>query len=124
MTLTLRFIMTPHVHHWDSMMIFEESTQSLFPSDLFIQPGNNKTVTEEDLSNSMLALYRGAGIFASEGPVRQTTKRLERLNPKMVFPMHGSCIDGSVFPKYVDAIMNNEFAYSGIVLGQELETVI
>ncbi len=118
-----KFIMTPHVHHWDSMMIFEESTQSLFPSDLFIQPGNNKTVTEEDLSDSMLALYRGAGIFASEGPVRQTTKRLERLNPKMVFPMHGSCIDGSVFPKYVDAIMDNEFAYSGMLLGQELETV-
>jgi flavorubredoxin len=35
----LRFIMTPHVHHWDSMMIFEETTKSLFPSDLFLQPG-------------------------------------------------------------------------------------
>ena len=35
----LRFIMTPHVHHWDSMMIFEDTTKSLFPSDLFIQPG-------------------------------------------------------------------------------------
>jgi flavorubredoxin len=28
-----KFIMTPHVHHWDSMMIFEETTRSLFPSD-------------------------------------------------------------------------------------------
>src|SRR5215211_990074 len=54
---SFRFIMTPHVHHWDSMMIFEESTQSLFPSDLFIQPGKSKTITEEDLSDSMLALY-------------------------------------------------------------------
>ena len=26
----LRFIMTPHVHHWDSMMVFEETTKSLF----------------------------------------------------------------------------------------------
>jgi hypothetical protein len=26
----------PNVHHWDSMMIFEETTESLFPSDLFI----------------------------------------------------------------------------------------
>jgi hypothetical protein len=41
----------------------------------------------------------------------------------MVYPMHGSCIDGSIFPKYVDAIMDNKFAYSGMVLGQELETV-
>ena len=29
-----KFIMTPHVHHWDSMMIFEENTKSLFTSDL------------------------------------------------------------------------------------------
>lgn len=28
-----KFIMTPHVHHWDSMMIFEENTKSAFTSD-------------------------------------------------------------------------------------------
>jgi flavorubredoxin len=56
-----RFIMTPHVHHWDSMMIYEETTKSLFPSDLFIQSGKNKPVISEDLSESMIALYRGAG---------------------------------------------------------------
>ena len=118
-----KFIMTPHVHHWDSMMIFEETTKSLFPSDLFIQPGNNKPVIEEDLSDKMLALYRGAGIFASEEPVRQTSKRLESLSPKMIFPMHGSCIDGSVFSKYTDAIFNNKFAYSNVLLGQKIERV-
>ena len=31
-----KFLMTPHVHHGDSMMRFEESTKSLFTSDLFI----------------------------------------------------------------------------------------
>jgi hypothetical protein len=41
----------------------------------------------------------------------------------MVFPMHGSCIDSSVFPKYTDAIMNNKFAYTGMLLGQKLQTV-
>lgn len=121
---SFKFIMTPHVHHWDSMMIFEENTKSLFPSDLFIQPGNNKPVTTENLSESMIALYRGAGIFANEAPVRKTTERLQNLSPKMVFPMHGSCIDGSVFSKYTDAIMNNTFAYDGVLLGQEVETVI
>jgi hypothetical protein len=39
----------------------------------------------------------------------------------MVFPMHGSCIDDSMFSKYSEAIMNNEFAYSGMLLGQKLE---
>jgi len=81
--------MTPHVHHWDSMMIFEETTKSLFPSDLFIQPGdNNKPVITNDLSESMINLYRDAGIFGSEEPVRETTKRLVTLSPKMVYPMH------------------------------------
>jgi flavorubredoxin len=116
--------MTPHVHHWDSMMIFEENTKSLFTSDLFIQPKNNKPVISEDISESMINLYKGAGIFASEKPVRDITKRLANLSPNMVYPMHGSCIDNSLFSKYTEAIMKNDFAYSGILLGQKLETTI
>src|SRR6266540_2354851 len=45
---TLRFLETPHVHHWDSMMVVEETTRSLFPSDLFIQPGDQPPVVDED----------------------------------------------------------------------------
>ena len=118
-----KFIMTPHVHHWDSMMMFEETSKALFPSDLFIQPGDNKPVIADDLSENMINLYRSAGIFASEEPVRLTTTRVANLSPKMVFPMHGSCIDSSVFSKYIDAIMKNNFAYSGMLLGQKLEMV-
>jgi flavorubredoxin len=118
-----KFIMTPHVHHWDSMMIFEETTKSLFPSDLFIQPGANKPVISDDLSQAMISLYRATGIFASEKPVRITTEQLVKLSPKIVFPMHGSCIDNSMFSKYTDAIMENDFAYSGMLLGQELRSV-
>jgi flavorubredoxin len=57
--MQFKFIMTPHVHHWYSMMIFEENTKSLFTSDLFIQLGNNKPVISEDISESMINLYRG-----------------------------------------------------------------
>lgn len=71
----------------------------------------------------MINLYRGGGIFASEGPVRRTTKRLVNLLPNMVYPMHGSCIDSSMFSNYANAIMNNNFAYDGTLLGQKLETV-
>jgi hypothetical protein len=78
-------------------MIFEENTKSLFTSDLFIQLGNNKPVISEDNSESMINLYRNTGIFASEKPVRNTTKRLVELLPNMVYPMHGSCIDKSIF---------------------------
>lgn len=116
-----RFIMTPHVHHWDSMMIYEETTKSLFPSDLFMQPGNNRPVVSEDLSESMIALYRAVGIFASEEPVRRTTRRLIDLSPNMVYPMHGSCIEKSTFSNYTDALMNSDFAYTNMLLGQKLQ---
>jgi flavorubredoxin len=115
--------MTTHVHHWDNMMMFEETTKSLFPSDLFIQPGDNKPVISEDLSDAMIQLYRAVGIFGSEEPVRQTTRRIVKLEPKMVFPMHGSCLDSSMFSKYTDAVINNEFAYSGNLLGQKVPIV-
>ena len=120
---SLKFVMTPHVHHWDSMMIFEETTKSLFPSDLFIQPGNNKPVLSEDTSQQMVGLYKAIGIFSSEKPVRQTTERLLKLDPAMTYPMHGSCIDRSMFPKYTDAIFREDFAYDGKVLGQDVEIV-
>jgi flavorubredoxin len=120
---SFRFIMTPHVHHWDSMMMFEETTKSLFPSDLFIQPGNNTPISSEDMSESMIAIYKAIGIFSSEKPVRQTTRRLVKLDPEIVYPMHGSCIDKSVFSKYTDAIFKEEFAYEGKVLGQDVEIV-
>lgn len=120
---TPRFIMTPHVHHWDSMMGFEDTTKSLFPSDLFIQQGVNKPVITDDLSEQMIALQRVVGIFASEEPVRNTVNRLLKISPKMIYPMHGSCIDSSLFSTYADALLKNEFAFSGNLLGEKLETV-
>jgi hypothetical protein len=44
----LRFLETPHVHHWDSMMVLDETTCSLFPADLFIQPGDQPPIVRED----------------------------------------------------------------------------
>ncbi|HET6717342.1 MAG TPA: hypothetical protein VFG90_09445, partial [Nitrososphaeraceae archaeon] len=105
------------------MMIFEETTKSLFPSDLFIQPGKNRPIVSSDLSDDMIQLYKTVGIFGSEEPVRQTTRRLVKLEPKIIFPMHGGCIDASMFPSYTDAIMKNEFAYSGNILGQKVQIV-
>jgi hypothetical protein len=64
----------------------------------------------------MIDLYTISGIFAGEEPARQTVKRISKLLPDIVFPMHGSCIDNSVLPHYIKAIMNDKFAYSGQVL--------
>jgi hypothetical protein len=44
-------------------MVVDETTRSLFPADLFIQPGDQPPIITEDLTESMIRLYRGAGIF-------------------------------------------------------------
>ena len=35
----LRFLLTPYVHLWDSLLIYEETQRVLYSSDLFGQPG-------------------------------------------------------------------------------------
>ena len=117
---TLRFLETPHVHHWDSMMVVEESTQSLFPSDLFIQPGDQPAVVRENLAGEMITLYRGLGIFAHEAPVRGVVDRIEALQPKWVHAMHGGTITAEALPAYVRALREQDFGYRGMLLGREL----
>ena len=97
-THKLRFLETPHVHHWDSMMVIDETSRSLFPSDLFIQPADQPPVVTENLSMPMLDLYRAAGIFAHELPIRQVVDRLEKMNLGWVHPMHGGSFEQNAFP--------------------------
>lgn len=116
----LRFLETPHVHHWDSMMLFEEGTKSLFPSDLFIQPGDQPPVVSEDLGSEMCAYYREIGIFAHEDPVREVVDRIERLDPDWIHGMHGGSLGREAIPRYVRALREHPFAYEGKLLGREV----
>jgi flavorubredoxin len=117
---TLRFLETPHVHHWDSMMVFEESTRSLFPADLFLQPGEQPPVVREDLAREMCDWYRAAGIFAAEGPVRLALDHIETLDPAWVHPMHGGSLPRDALAPYVKALRTESYAYSGSVFGREV----
>jgi flavorubredoxin len=118
---TLRFLETPHVHHWDSMMVVEESTNSLFPSDLYLQPGEQPPVVTENLSDSMIELYRGAGIFAHEKPVRAVADRIEALAPDWIHTMHGGTIAGDSLHYFTSALREKDFAYRGLLLGREVD---
>jgi flavorubredoxin len=119
---SLRFIMTPHVHHWDSMMVFEETERALFPSDLFLQQGNNTPVTnDEGLASTMIEQYRNVGIFAHEKPVRDILPKLERLNPRMIHTMHGSSLDRSVHAKFFEALRTQDFGYNHLLMFQKVE---
>jgi len=118
----LRFLETPHVHHWDSMMVFEETTQSLFPADLFIQPGEQSAFTHENLGDEMCKLYREAGIFGGEHPVLQCVERIEKINPKLVHPMHGGTLTRQTLAAYIRALRTKPFVYEGKLLGRNLAT--
>jgi hypothetical protein len=104
------------------MMVVEESTRSLFPSDLFIQPGEQPPVVSENLGNEMCGLYREVGIFAHEEPVRQVAERIEKIGPDWVHAMHGGTLTGEVLPRYVQALRDQRFAFEGKLLGRELGT--
>lgn len=116
----LRFLMTPHVHHWDSMMVFEETEGVLFPADLFIQPGEQPPTSTEDLSGAMIQLYRMVGIMPSEDAVRRSLDRLDRLPIRHVNPMHGASIPAAALTPYVRALREQPFAYTGSLLGRAL----
>ncbi len=116
----LRFIETPHVHHWDSMMVYDETTRGIFPADLFIQPGEQPPIVRENLGREMCQFYRTVGIFAAEGPVRRVVDRLERLDYQWIHPMHGGSLSREVASGYVQALRGEPFAFEGKVLGRML----
>lgn len=116
----LRFLETPHVHHWDSMMIFEETTRSVFPADLYIQPGQQPITVAQDLGAEMCAYYRQIGIFAHEQPVRAVVDRLDGLDPEWMHAMHGGSLIREVIPRYTRAFRERPFAFDGRLLGREM----
>jgi flavorubredoxin len=117
---TLRFLETPHVHHWDSMMVLEEKTDSLFPSDLFLQPGEQPPLTTENLAAEMLTAYRLFGIFAHEDPVRAAVRRIADLGPEWIHAMHGATISGDALAPYSRALREEPFAYRGVLFGRPI----
>ncbi len=120
---TLRFLETPHVHHWDSMMVFEETTKSLFPADLYLQPGEQPATTCENLAAQMLETYRVTGIFAHEDPVRRIVPKLARLDAEWVHAMHGATIRGDAVEPYTQALLTQDFAYHGVLFGRPTDLV-
>jgi flavorubredoxin len=116
----LRFLETPHVHHWDSMMVYEETTGSVFPADLYLQPGEQPPIVRQDLGAAMCRLYREVGIFGGREPVLQAVNRIEKLDPAWVHPMHGGSLPREALPPYVQALRTQPFEYQGKIFGRPL----
>ena len=116
----LRFLETPHVHHWDSMMVAEESTHALFPADLFLQPGEQTPLVAENLASEMCELYREVGIFAAREPVLTVAERLAKMDFDRIHPMHGGSLVKEILPRYIDALRTRRFWFQNKVFGRLL----
>jgi flavorubredoxin len=97
----LRYLATPHLPHgWDAGFTFDETTRTLFTSDLFFQPGEPEPLTHADL----VGPARAAMIAGKNGPLAHdvpytadTDAQLERLaalEPSVLATMHGSSYRG------------------------------
>ena len=92
----LRYLITPNVPHcWDAIMTYEETTGTLFCSDLFASFGKPEPMTESDIVGPSIANlsrdFRGFPIGPHTGVVLD---RLAALNPEVIAGHHSSAFRG------------------------------
>jgi len=93
----VRWLDTPHVPHgWDAGLLFEETTHTLFCSDLFAQPGaEHVPVTEDDVIGPSEAMRAAFDYYASPTRAAATLDRLATLEPHLLAAMHGAAYRGN-----------------------------
>lgn len=92
----LRFITTPHVpHSWDAITAYEETTGTLFVSDLFTAFGPTVAVTDRDVVEPALAVLDQMPDYLPIGPhTKRVFERLEALQPRVLAGHHSATYFG------------------------------
>ncbi len=91
----VRWIDTPHVPHaWESGLMFEETTGTLFCGDLFTHAGDGLPVTSEDIGPAAIATEEAFHSVSLGSATAPTVRALKRFTPKRLATMHGSCFEG------------------------------
>jgi flavorubredoxin len=91
---TLRAVLTPWVHFWDSMVVYDETDQVLFTSDLFMQGGEREPLTSADLSADVVAFCRLTGLLPSQRHLEAALARIEPLAVQTLACHHGAVLAG------------------------------
>lgn len=92
---TVRWLDTPHVpHNWDAGLIYEETTGTLFSSDLFTQMGSCEATTTSDIVDAAIATEKAVPFMPSTPQAAPTLRRLAALAPKTIALMHGPTFKG------------------------------
>ncbi|MEX2481245.1 MAG: MBL fold metallo-hydrolase [Gammaproteobacteria bacterium] len=91
----VRYIDTPHVPHaWESGLIFEETTKTLFTGDLFTQLGDGPARGPASIVELAIAAEEAFQATALTPATAPTIRSLKALHPECLAVMHGSCFVG------------------------------
>ncbi len=111
----LRFLVTPHVPHaWDAILVFEETTKTLFCSDLFTVFGKPPAITESDvIEQSMDALKQLPGYLPIGPHTGAVFDRLIALKPNVLAGHHASAYAGDAVQALRD-LKGELFKFAGV----------
>jgi flavorubredoxin len=85
----LRFLSSPYVNQWDSMMVYEETTGTMFPNDLFACPAPGD-VLDADPTEICLSAAREFGYMANDPSCLESAlAKVAACAPVRIAPMHG-----------------------------------
>ena len=91
----IRRMDTPHVpHNWDAGLMFEETTGTLFCSDLFTQSGEGPALSDQDIVGPALAMERRLNYSSISPGTAGVIRKLASLSPKRLALMHGPSYTG------------------------------
>lgn len=91
----VRWIDTPHVPHaWESGLMFEETTGTLFCGDLFTRTGAYDAVTRESIVPPAITAEDAFHATALTPSTGRTIRRLAALKPNRLAVMHGAVFEG------------------------------
>jgi flavorubredoxin len=91
----VHYIDTPHVPHaWESGLIYEEITRTLFCGDLFTQLGQGPAITKHSIVGAAVAVENAFHLTSLTPATGSTIRMLAALKPMRLAVMHGSCYEG------------------------------
>jgi flavorubredoxin len=92
----VRYLSTPHVPHgWDAGLIYEETTQTLFTSDLFTRRGRDfEAVSDADIVEPALTMEDAVHASALTPATAPTMRRLAEMPLTTLALMHGPAYNG------------------------------
>ncbi len=91
-----RNIDTPHVpHNWESRVLFEESTRTLFCGDLGAHVGGGEPVREDDFVEEALAAEAAFRQLSCVDASVMVLRKLAELEPQTLAIMHGRSFAGN-----------------------------